>query len=300
MQLRHPWVALGSIVLCGVALAQTPAPSQEVSAEGRLFCSLRRMISFPFNGVVKEIRKDVGAPVRTNDVLARYELYHDMIQQINRRLATAREEDLAGQLSDVEKNITALQGSQAEMLQLRDLGMASTQRMDQTTRELQALTVRRDSLKRQQELEHQLLGDDQAYFRNLLGEDVSAGHVPTIVSLISPLDGYVVSIEPQVQVGAEVLQFAPAFHIGVLDPMILRVRLHEQEAVRVKKGDAASVRFDSLPGKEFQGTVSRVAWVPVQSELDEPAYYDVEVTIPNPDALLKEGYKGLVTFHVQP
>jgi membrane fusion protein, macrolide-specific efflux system len=58
----------------------------------------------------------------------------------------------------------------------------------------------------------------------------------------------------------------------------------------------AEVTFDSLPGKKYVASVSRIPWAPMPAALQQPSYYEIELTIPNPELELKEGLKGQITI----
>ena len=69
----------------------------------------------------------------------------------------------------------------------------------------------------------------------------------------APLDGYVVWVNPDIRVGAELKPEEPAFLIGNLDTMIIKAQVHELEAMRLQLGDQAEVQVVSLPDKKFTG-----------------------------------------------
>jgi hypothetical protein len=56
------------------------------------------------------------------------------------------------------------------------------------------------------------------------------------------------------------------------------------------------VTLEALPGKKFQGKVSRISWSSLTPGLEQPAYYDVELTVPNPGLELKDGLKAQIIF----
>jgi len=82
--------------------------------------------------------------------------------------------------------------------------------------------------------------------------------------------------------------------------MLVRGQAFEIEALQIKVGDQAEVTLDSLPGRKFQAEVSRISWSPIASgtpSIDQPAYYEVELKVPNPDLALKEGLKARIVLH---
>jgi hypothetical protein len=87
-----------------------------------------------------------------------------------------------------------------------------------------------------------------------------------------------------------------------MDPMLIRAQVYELEALQLNLGEAAEVTVESLPGRNFEAQVSRVSWAPVPPPVwvpagqEQPSYYEVELTVPNPDLVLKEGLKGRITL----
>ncbi len=103
-------------------------------------------------------------------------------------------------------------------------------------------------------------------------------------------------ISPELQPGAELGPAAGVFQVGKMDPMVVRAQAFEIEALQIKLGETAEVTLESLPGRKFQGEVDRVSWSSQTPGLDQPAYYDVELKVPNPDLLLKDGLKAQIVF----
>ena len=87
-----------------------------------------------------------------------------------------------------------------------------------------------------------------------------------------------------------------AFQVGVMNPMILRAQAFEIEALQVRIGQPAEVTLDALPGKKFQAKVSRISWSAITTGPDQPAYYEVELEVPNPDLDLLEGLKARIVL----
>ena len=114
--------------------------------------------------------------------------------------------------------------------------------------------------------------------------------------MLAPIGGYVIWISPDLQNGAELLPTAGVFQVGAMDPMLVRAQVFEIEALQIKPGETAEVTLESLPGRKFQGEVNRISWSSLTPGLEQPAYYDVELKVPNPDLLLKDGLKAQVVF----
>ena len=110
------------------------------------------------------------------------------------------------------------------------------------------------------------------------------------------MDGYIMWQGPEVREGATLPAGYALFQVGTMNPLIIRTMVHEIEAQKLSVGDTGKVVFESVPGREFTATVSRIPWAPAPASLQQPSYYEIEMTIPNPDLVLKEGLKGEITI----
>lgn len=119
--------------------------------------------------------------------------------------------------------------------------------------------------------------------------------------LLSPVDGIVLnrSIEP----GEMASPGAALFGVGRLEALELTVYLSEDRFALVKPGQAAIVRVDAYPGRDFPATVLRIAdkaeFTPrnVQTvDGRKETVYAVRLSIPNADLSLKSGMPADVRF----
>ena len=87
---------------------------------------------------------------------------------------------------------------------------------------------------------------------------------------------------------------SPIYVVQQITPVKILVGVSETDYSRVSKGDKVSVTADALPGRTFEGSVSRV--YPVI----DPASHTVkvEVLIPNADRLVRPGMYARVTINM--
>lgn len=76
--------------------------------------------------------------------------------------------------------------------------------------------------------------------------------------IVAPSSGVI--LRRMVQAGELVQAGMPVLALGSQSRgQVLRVGLADRDIVRVRRGDGATVKFDALPGREFDGVVSEIA-----------------------------------------
>lgn len=119
-------------------------------------------------------------------------------------------------------------------------------------------------------------------------------------ALRSPMDGTVIWIHPDMRPGSVLDPEKEVFLVGLMDPMLLRAHVYEEEALRLEVGDKVTVIPESLPQRRLRANVSRIAWSPVSMELLAPSYYEVEFTVPNPHLHLRKGLRVIIHMFKPP
>jgi len=281
------------------ATQRTPPPSSgesEIIFNGKLFCSLKRRIELPFKGVITSLRVHSGQQVKAGDVLATYRLAPEALMAIQQRLSPPQLADLEMKLAAVQRSMVPLTSKQRELTQLVQKKLAPADSLAQTNQQLQFLGAEKATLQERLKKERQLAQQDQEVLSNLAGISMKPGQVPREVSLKTPISGHVIWVNPEMREGAELPPMPAALQVGVMNPMVLRAQAFEIEALQVKIGQTAEVTLDALPGRKFQAKVSRVSWSSITTGQDQPAYYEVELKVPNPDLDLKEGLKARIVL----
>jgi multidrug efflux pump subunit AcrA (membrane-fusion protein) len=311
---RGKWAALGGWVLTiflglgspgagfaakAPAAPATPPPASaetEIIFNGKLFCSLKRRVALPFKGIITSLRAQSGQQVKEGEILATYRLAPEAVMAIQQRLSPPQLAEMETRLAEVQRNMVPLTSKRQELSQLVPKKLAPADSLAQTNQQLQYLGREKATLQGRLKKERQLARQDQEVLSDLLGTSVRSGQVPREVSLKAPITGYVIWVNPEMRVGAELPPVPAAFQVGVMDPMLLRAQAFEIEALQVKIGQDAEVTLDALPGRKFRAKVSRVSWSSITTAPDQPAYYEVELTVPNPNLDLKEGLKARIVL----
>jgi RND family efflux transporter MFP subunit len=111
--------------------------------------------------------------------------------------------------------------------------------------------------------------------------------------ITSPYDGVVTYRGDSVHPGSFIRAASegasdPLLTVAVTDKMRTIVLVPDRDVPYCKVGDPATVQVDALAGREFHGTVSRMA----ESEDLADRNMRVEIDLPNPDGALKDGLFG--------
>jgi multidrug efflux pump subunit AcrA (membrane-fusion protein) len=312
---RSKWTALGTWTLAislglslpGVGFAgkpprnnhTAPPPSsgeQEIIFNGKIFCSLKRRVDLPFKGIITSLRVHAGQRVAVGEILATYRLAPEAAMAIQQRLAPPQLTDLETRLAEVQRNMIPLASKKSELTQLAQKKLAPVDSLNQTNQQLQFLEKEKSVLQTRLKQDRNVARQDQEVLSDLLGTPVKPGQVPREVSLKAPIAGYVLGVNPEIREGAELPPIPVAFQVGVMNPMVLRAQAFEIEALQVRIGQPAEVTLDALPGKKFQAKVSRISWSAITTGPDQPAYYEVELEVLNPDLDLLEGLKARIVL----
>ncbi len=267
-------------------------PGPEVQLSGKLFCSLKRSLLLPFTGEITALSIKPGQAVKEGEVVARYRLDPEARLALSRRLAPPRIPELELKLAQTDRELAALKARQRSTQTLAQENLASRQSLAQTEQEVQALQRSRAALNQSLAQERRLARDDRQLLSTQLGVPVQGDTPPSDAVLLSPIRGHVVWIHPELRVGAELKGGEPVVQVGVMDPMVLKARVHEREATRLSSQAEARVTVESLPGRTFVARLSRLPWSPQALALEQPSYFEAEFVLPNPDLTLKEGLKA--------
>jgi multidrug efflux pump subunit AcrA (membrane-fusion protein) len=279
-----------------VAAPAAPVAESEITFNGKVFCSLKRRVDLPFKGAITSILVHSGEQVKPGQVLARYRLAPESQALIRQRLAPPQLVETEVRLANLERALVPLQTKRRELTRLVQDKLAPAQSLEQVKRNISLVARERAALQSRLRQDKQLAQDDLKVLQNQLGKAVSSGRIPQEAALLAPIGGYIIWVSPVLQEGAMLEPTPGVFQVGVMDPMLVRARAFEIEALQIKPGETAEVTLESLPGRKFQGQVSRISWSSLTPGLEQPAYYDVELKVPNPGLLLKDGLKAQIIF----
>ncbi len=276
--------------------APIPAREPEISFNGKVFCSLKRRVDLPFKGVIISLEVKSGQRVEAGQVLAKYRLEPEAILSIRQRLAPPQIQEGEIRLAELERSLVPLKTKQQELTELLKKKLAPPQSLDQVNQDIRLLTQEHAATQARLRQDRQSAQEDRALLKKQLGRGVANGQITQEAELLAPISGYIIWVSPDLRAGAEMDPTPGVFQVGVMDPMLVRAQAFEIEALQIKPGETAEVTLESLRGQKFQGVVNRVSWASMTPGLEQPSYYEVELKVPNPELLLKDGLKAQIVF----
>jgi RND family efflux transporter MFP subunit len=122
-----------------------------------------------------------------------------------------------------------------------------------------------------------------AHFQADQAEHDRATQAVSDCALVAALDGYVLG--RSVEVGSLVSPGSPAFTIGNLRSVKVVFGVPDVRVASLRAGAPQRVEVEAVPGRVFQGRYTRIS----PSADASSRMFQAEVTIPNPDGLLKPG-----------
>ncbi len=115
----------------------------------------------------------------------------------------------------------------------------------------------------------------------LLDEEVAA------TTVRAPVDGVVLTPRPEERLGAHIDAGDPLLALGRIDSLELEFGVEQREIGRVALGQPVRVRVDALPQRTFEGRVSFIGPLPLDTAAE--VSFPVRALVPNDAGLLKPG-----------
>lgn len=290
---------LSLILLAAMPVISAHAENNSTILTGKVIPTVSRPVPMPFNSVVDKLLARPGEAVEDGSPLLRFHLQDDAERILQREVTNgAGTEELKGQILQMEREMGTLSAERNKTRQLVSSGLGSRQALNRLENSVASLQNRiellRTTIKKNENNYKLRLKELEGYF----GEPISEGQVlPETLTLTSPIKGYVLSVMPALNPGQLIAAGTSPVQVGQLNPVLIQIPVYEAEISSIKVGDTARVEIPSLNNREFKGIVNEISWISNDMNLENPSYYNVEVTVPNPDLLLKPGFKAIVRFN---
>ncbi len=247
---------------------------------------------------ILQVPVKVGQHVAEDDVLVVYEMPLENIIQEKEALSRAKLDDLDRALAFVNYQLNWLEQHQEDLEKNAELQAVAPQTVRANTQEIEALLKQRAYLTDEYELAKSSYENALVIAQSKYGKDVSVRNFPKKGIIRSPSEGYVLWENASLVPGMTFTKQAHLIAIGRLDPIIIRASVHEIAVQKLKLGDPATVSFHSLPGQTFTTTISKINYVAQPAMMQQPSFYEIELTLANPDLRIKEGMRCDVTVNL--
>jgi HlyD family secretion protein len=234
-------------------------------------------ISSKLAGRIEVITKEEGDSVAKGELLAQLE-HKELSAQL--KVAEATIKMTGAQIAQAKTNLKNLEDNLKRIDALYKSGSATQQQLEDIQTKVDGARDQVRSLEFSREQASAQKNYIQAQVDN--------------AKIFAPISGRI--IKKTAEEGETVFPGSPILTVADLSKLTLKIYLKETEVGLVKLGQAAKVKVDSYPDKEFDGSVSFISPVAeftpknIQTK-DERVklVFAVKISIPNPEEKLKPG-----------
>ena len=238
----------------------------------------------------------VGDKVNEGQILVTYEMPLQNLMNEKQALSKTELDNLVQGLAVLESKLAQYRQQQADLENEASINSVAPITVRLGARDIDALLLQRDYLREKLALAQQRYDNAVTVAQYKYGKDQDLANLPRLGYIRSPSSGYVLWTNFQLVPGMSFTKKASLLTIGRLDPMIVRASVHEIAVQKLKVGDPVSIVFHTIPGQTFRTTISKVDYVAQPAMLQQPSFYQIEMTLPNPDLRIKEGMRCDVTI----
>lgn len=292
------WPVAALICATALCFAGETRAAGTIILTGKVVTTVSRAVPVPFNAVVDEVLVHPGEAVEDGTPLMQYHLQDEAGRILQREVTDgAGTENLKSQVLDLERQLAQTSAERNKARQLVASGLGSKQALSRLEGSVASL---RDRIGLLQSTIRKTESNFAARLKELAGyygQPITEGeNLPSILVLTSPIKGYVLSLDAALNPGNLVRAGSTPIQVGQLNPVLIQVPVYEADVNTIKVGDKAEVEIPSLGDRTFTGLVSEISWISNDMNVANPSYYTVELTVPNPDLVLKPGFKAVVHF----
>lgn len=265
---------------------------------GKVVTTVSRAVPMPFNAVVEAVLVKPGDAVEAGSQLLRYSLQEEAERILQREVtAGAGTEQLKSQVLDMRRQLSTMEADRNKTRHLVSSGLGSRQALARLEENVSSLNERikltQDIIRKTESNFKIRLQELSGYFGQPIREGAA---LPQALILTSPIKGFVLSVAPALNPGQLLPAGSAPIQVGQLNPVLIQVPVYEAEINSIAVGDSADVEIPSLNNRCFKGIVNEISWISTDMNVANPSYYTVELTVPNPDLVLKPGFKAIVRF----
>lgn len=240
----------------------------------------------------------IGQKVNGGEIILTYELPPDRVIAERDHLSRAKIERLEHDLAVVNFQLEKQNLQQEELEKAAAIKLAPPNTSRTSSMNFEALLKKRNALSSAYEEAKSQYDDDMLIAHDRFGKDLDLLKFPRKDIVGACISGYFLWVNSGCVPGAIFTKETKLYIIGQLDPILVRAPVHEIVASKLRIGDAATITFTSLPGRTYQSTISKIDYMAQPATSPEPSFYQVELSVANPDVQIKEGMRCNVSVTV--
>ncbi|MCI0737073.1 MAG: efflux RND transporter periplasmic adaptor subunit [Beijerinckiaceae bacterium] len=248
-----------------------------VTARGVVADAPAATVNARVSGVIQALDCDVNEQVKANQLCAKIDPrpYQIAVDQAAARLQAA-EALLQKDKADLVKAKTAFERQNGGAKE-RTISRKDSDRLRKSFEMAQARTISGEA---------NVSGLEAA----LHAAETSLGHT----SIISPLNGTVISRNVELGQTVAANSDAPALFVIAADPSVVQIdaTVSAKDSRKIKPGDTVSFTVEAFPDYTFSGTVTEIE--PLRQDTEGAATTSVIISAPNPNRLLKSGMPAMI------
>jgi HlyD family secretion protein len=273
--------------------------ARSVVATGRIEPISKVEIKSKANGIIKELKVDVGDLVSDGQVLA--ELDKDNLEAQLRQARAAllsSEANLKAAIAQLEKNKIEAEGPDVPFARrnkeradrLNKDGLITQQALDDARSALDMAVNRQNAASSQLSISQARIAQAKADVAQAQANVDRAQEELSYSTIRSPIRGMVLSRD--VEVGSPVssilnmgAQATSVMVLGDISQVFVRGKVDEADIGMVRLNQSARIKVETFKDKQFEGRVTRIS--PLGVEKDNVISFEVRVSINNPGGELR-------------
>lgn len=233
--------------------------SELVSASGKVQPEFEVKLSSEVSGEIIELNVQEGQVVKKGDVLCRvrpdllqsgYDQVAAMVSQQKANLAAAQQ-----MLKQQEASLVNTEAIYNRSLELFNKRVISASEMDKARADYESARASLESQRQQVEASGFAVSQSQAQLQE-------AGNSLARTTIHAPLDGVISLLSVELGervVGTAQMAGTEIMRIANMTTMEVNVEVNENDIVRVKNGNEATIEVDAFQGRKFKGVVTEIA-----------------------------------------
>ncbi|MBF0480754.1 MAG: efflux RND transporter periplasmic adaptor subunit [Desulfovibrionaceae bacterium] len=297
-QYMHRLAKTIGLACCLLALSQAAAYAQnsEPVFSGKAYAQSRVELRTSGFGKIKEVNVAIGQFVKANATLLSYDGDSKRLMEFKSKLSMAKIYDLEWKKQSILRSLhdDLRQANLYDNYMRKNMGTQS--QINNLNMSINSLEIQLDAVNENlANAKDEVRSEQMVVWYNQGIRNATRKDVKLQLRMHAPIEGHILWMNSDFQVGAELKNDVKAFIIGDMSHVKLVCEAYEASLQGIKEGQNVNVKFDSISNKVYRGVVSKAQWSSINAEdKSKPSVFEVDVFIENGNLEIKEGYVGHV------